>query len=66
MWQEEPQDGGGDTPGPAAGKSGGGQGLMDSRGYGDPSAAPGDVSTPPGTSTCVQSCIWLVSKLMDG
>ena len=55
-----------DGPSPAAGKSGGGQRVMDSRGYGDPSAAPGDVGTPPGTSTCVQSCVWLVTKLMDG
>lgn len=47
MWQEESQDGGRDGPGPAAGKSGGGQAVTDSRGHGDPSAARRDVSTPP-------------------
>lgn len=49
MWQQESQDGGRDGPGPAAGKSGGGQEVTDSRGHGDPSAAArGDVSTPLG------------------
>ena len=69
MWQQESQDQGRDGAGPAAGKSWGGQEVTGSRGHGDPSAARGDVSTPPprpGTNTCFQSCVWLVNKLTDG